>query len=190
LRQRARRAAAALALASATSAAPAAADPPGHIRFTASNLVSTARGEFRDWKVVHAQVDEAEPARSRVEVEVALASIDTGIGLRDDDLRGSGFLDVARFPTASVLLEGFRLEGTDGFSCSVTLELHGQRKLFPMQFRIEDRAARRIRGSVTLDRRDYGVGAPSSRWNPLSPDDSVLVEVEATVPPNGMSGTP
>lgn len=190
LRPRARRAAAALALASATAATPAAADPPGHIRFTAGNLVSTAKGDFRDWKIVHAQVDDAAPARSRVEVEIVLASLDTGIGLRDDDLRGSDFFDVARFPTASVLLEGFRIDGANAFSCSVTLELHGQQKKFPMQFQIVDRAARTIRGSVILDRRDYGIGAPSSRWNPLSPDDLVKVDVEATAPPSGLSGAP
>ncbi len=190
LRLRARRAAAALALASATSATPAAADPPGHIRFTAGNLVSTAHGEFRDWKVVRAAVDETEPGRSRIEVEISLASLDTGLGLRDDDLRGSDFFDVARFPTARVVLDGCALEGEDAFRCNVTLELRGQQKTFPMRFQFADRAARKIRGAVTLDRRDYGVGAASSRWNPFSVDDAVEVEVETTVPPSGMQATP
>jgi polyisoprenoid-binding protein YceI len=190
LRLRARRAAAAFALASATSATLAAADPPGHIRFTAGNLVTTAHGEFRDWKVVRAEVDEAEPARSRIEVEISLASLDTGLGMRDDDLRGSDFFDVARFPTARVVLDGCTLDGEDAFRCNVTLELRGQHKTFPMRFQIEDRAARRIRGAVTLDRRDYGVGAASSRWNPLSIDDAVEVEVETTVPPSAGDGRP
>lgn len=161
-----------------------AAEPPGTIRFEARNLLTTAEGEFRDWRIVRSVVDEERPERSRIEVEVAITSLDTGIDRRDDHLRSADFFDVGKFPTAKVALEGFHLDGNDGFVADVTLEIRGKTKTFPMQFQIVDRAARRVTGSVTLDRRDFDVGSPES-WNPLSVRNAVVVNVEATAPPAG-----
>jgi polyisoprenoid-binding protein YceI len=157
--------------------------PPGHIRFKASNLLTTAEGEFHDWRIVQAVVDDAEPARSRVSVEVLLKSLATGIGQRDDHLRSADFFDVEKFPKAQITLEGFHPDGADAFVADVTLDLHGRSKRFPMRFRIADRAARRIAGEVILDRRDFEIGEPFSRWTPLSIKNEVAVEVEAIVPP-------
>ena len=167
---------------------PAWAAPPGHIRFQASNLVTTAEGEFHDWRISQSVVNEAEPAQSRIELEVSLASVDTGNGQRDDHLRTDDFFDVAKFPKAMVRLEGFELEGADSFTAQVTLDLHGHTKTFPMRFRIEDREARRITGAITLDRRDFGIGEPFSRWTPLSIHDEVKVSVDAIVPPASGAG--
>ncbi len=180
---RARRAAFAL-LAAAALPGVAIAAPPGTIRFEASNLLTTAEGEFRDWRIVQAFVNENEPGKSRIELEVAVTSLDTGIEKRDEHLRTADFFDVQKFPTARVTLSGFRLEGEDALTADVTLDLHGETKTFPMRFRIDDRAARRISGSVTLDRRDFGIGEPES-WNPLSVRNAVEVKVEAIVPPAG-----
>lgn len=166
-----------------TAPAAAAAEPPGSIRFTAKNLLSTANGEFHDWRIASASVDDADPGRSRVEVEVVLSSVDTKSSDRDDHLRTEDFFDVARHPIARVTLEGFRLEGDDAFAADVTLDLHGERRTFPMRFRIADREARRITGEVTLDRTQWGIGEPHSRWNPLSIRNEVEVRVETTVPP-------
>jgi len=189
LLKRGRRAGQALALLLITALpAAAAAAGPGQIRFEDGNLLTKAEGEFRDWRIVSAVVDEAEPEKSRVELEVSIASLDTGIARRDDHLRSQDFFDVEKFPVARVTLAGFRLDGESAFTADVTLELRGKSKTFPMRFRIEDRAARRISGSVTLDRRDFGVGEPHSGLNPLSVRDAVEVMVTAVVPPAGALG--
>jgi polyisoprenoid-binding protein YceI len=177
----------ALLLITALPAAAVAAGP-GQIRFEDGNLLTKAEGEFHDWRIVSAVVDEAEPEKSRVELEVSIASLDTGIAKRDDHLRSHDFFDVEKFPVARVTLAGFRLDGESAFTADVTLELRGKSKTFPMRFRIEDRAARRISGSVTLDRRDFGVGEPHSGLNPLSVRDAVEVMVTAVVPPAGALG--
>lgn len=181
----ARRAAVSLVVAAALPAAAFAA-PPGSIRFEAANLVTTAEGEFHDWRIVRSVVDEEHPENSLVELEVTITSLDTGIEKRDTHLRSADFFDVEKFPTARVTLSGFRLDGTDAVDADVTLQIRDKTKTFPMRFRIVDRAARRIAGSVTLDRRDFGVGTPES-WNPLSVRNSVEVAVEAAVPAAGTS---
>lgn len=173
------------ALAALLAAGVGSAEPPGSIRFTATNLVATAEGVFHDWRISQATVDDADPGRSRVEVEVVLASLDTKNHSRDEHLRSEDFFDVARFPTAKATLEGFRLDGPDAFEADVTLDLHGVRKTFPMRFRIEDRASRRISGKITLDRTQWGIGEPYTRWVPLSIRNEVELRVEATVPPPG-----
>lgn len=157
--------------------------PPGAIRFEARNLLTTAHGEFRSWRIHRALVDERSPERSVIEVAVDLASVDTGIGTRDAHLRSEDFFDVERFPTARVRLENFHLLGADRVSADATLELHGVTRRFPMEFRITDRAARSVEGRVTLRRSDFGVGGPVRSWNPLSVRDEVRVHVEARVPP-------
>jgi len=167
--------------------------PPDAIRFTARNLIVTARGEFHRWRVRRASIDEEHPERSVVEVEVDLGSVDTGIERRDEHLRTADFFDVERFPAALVTLEGFRLhegEKVDRFTADVTLDLHGVTRRFPMEFTIVDRETRRIEGEVTLRRTDYGIGGPVRRWNPVSVRDEVHVHVEATVPPAGLSEAP
>ncbi|CAG0952723.1 Protein YceI [Myxococcaceae bacterium] len=173
-----------LFIAAAWLAQPAAAEPPGQIRFEASNLLTTADGTFHDWRIAEAIVDDQEPGRSRVVVEVVLASVDTANERRDEHLRTADFFDVERFPVARATLEGFRLEGPDEFVADVTLDLHGVVRSFPMRFRIVDRDARRISGSVGLDRTQWGIGEPHSRWNPLSIRNDVELRVEAIVPPS------
>ena len=166
----------------AARAAPAPA-PAGTIRFTGRNLLFTAVGEFRRWRIRAATVDDAVPERSRVEVEIDVASLDTDNEQRDEHLRGPDFFDVARHPTASVVVESFRVIDADHVEADVILVLHGSTRRFPMRFAIEDRAARRIAGRVVLRRSDFDLGSPASRWNPLSIDEEVEVRVEATVPP-------
>ena len=163
--------------------------PRDAIQFRARNLILTAHGEFHRWHVRRATVDEEHPERSVVEVEIDLSSVDTGIERRDAHLRTEDFFDVERFPTAIVTLEGFRLtggEGADRFEADVTLDLHGVKRQFPMEFTIADRESRRIEGEVTLRRTDFGIGDPVRRWNPVSVRDEVVVRVEATVPQAGL----
>jgi polyisoprenoid-binding protein YceI len=163
---------------------PGLADPlPGSIRFTGRNLLFTADGEFHRWRIRAANIDEEAPARSRVEVEIDLASLDTGNEQRDEHLRGPEFFDVERHPTAAATVDGFRLIDPDQVDARVTLDLRGVTRTFPIRFRIVDRAARRVAAQVALRRSDFGVGAAGSWFNPLSIDDEVEVRIEVTVPP-------
>ena len=40
----------------------------------------------------------------------------------------------------------------------------------------------RIEGTLSLDRTEFGVGSPRSRWNPLSVHDQVVVDYSASLP--------
>jgi len=55
------------------------------------------------------RANEADPARSSVEVEIDAASLETSEGRRDSHLRSADFLDVERFPT--ITFTSTRVEG-------------------------------------------------------------------------------
>src|SRR5262245_47040081 len=65
--------------------------PTGSIAFEAKNVFSTAHGTFKSWRVVRAEIDSAAPEQGVVEVEVDVASLETGIERRDDHLRTADF---------------------------------------------------------------------------------------------------
>ena len=164
------------------AASPAAAETPGSITFVAKNLVATANGTFHEWKVTRAVIDEEDLSKSRVEIEIDLASIDTQNEDRDEHLRDPDFFEVARYPKAKVLIASPRMKGDSAFEADVTLTMHGHTKTFPVEFRIENREARQITAEFTLNRMDWKIGESYSLLNPLSIEEEVPVRVNASVP--------
>lgn len=71
-------------------------------------MFATVRGRFNDFTgTVRFDPDHIE--RSAVDVTIQTATIDTGIGARDADLRSAKFFDVEQFPTAT--FHSTRVEG-------------------------------------------------------------------------------
>jgi polyisoprenoid-binding protein YceI len=60
-------------------------------------LVSKVRGRFTKW-TGKLEIDEQDPSRSRVEVEIDVASVDTHEPQRDAHLRSSDFFEADKHP--------------------------------------------------------------------------------------------
>lgn len=74
---------------------------PGHseLGFRVRHMmVSSTRGRF-DRFSGKLELDEQDVTRSKVEIEIEAASVNTNLPTRDDHLRSPDFLDVARYPT-------------------------------------------------------------------------------------------
>jgi polyisoprenoid-binding protein YceI len=166
-------------LPSAVAAVPDGAAPPGAIRFRGRVSLGPVDGEFVRWRVTRAVIDDQDPARTEVDVEIDVGSLDTDNRVRDRHLRSDDFFAVEQFPTATARLREVRPDG-DGFTARIELDLRGVTRTFPMRFAIADRAKRRVAGSVTLRRTDFGVG--SERGGLIRVDDEVEVEVDVVVP--------
>src|SRR4029077_9828577 len=65
--------------------------------FQVRHLFSKVPGKFDDFQG-KIQFDEANPENSSVEVKIKTASVDTGVAMRDKDLRSTNFFDVEKFP--------------------------------------------------------------------------------------------
>jgi polyisoprenoid-binding protein YceI len=69
------------------------------VSFTGKHMMITkVRGIFKGVTGT-IEFDEADPARSAVEVTIPAATVETGMEARDNHLRSADFLDVERYPT-------------------------------------------------------------------------------------------
>lgn len=174
-----------IAAAAAHTDTPASAGgPPGSITFVAENLMSTADGVFHDWRIVRAEIDSAHPERGVVEVEVDVASIDTGIEQRDEHLRTADFFEVEKFPTATVRVHGARPDGTSErghprYAAKFEVRIRDVTRTVDGVFELVSDSPPTVEGELTLDRVDFGVGGPYAWWNPASIGEEIPVRFTA-----------
>lgn len=155
---------------------------PAHslVEFTVKHMMITkVRGRFADLSGV-VTLDEEDPSRSRVEVEIDAASIDTRNGDRDAHLRSTDFLKAEEFPKlrfVSKRVEDARLEPGSDFRVVGDLTIRGVTKEVTLDATFvgtgEDpwggeRAA--FSAETTIDRRDFGL-----EWNQALEAGGVLV---------------
>lgn len=86
--------------------------------------ISSVRGRFTDFAAT-VEIAPDDIAKSRVEAVIRAQSIDTGNGMRDDHLRSADFLDVARYPEITYRSTGLTPAGSDRWTVSGELTLHG-----------------------------------------------------------------
>ncbi len=99
--------------------------------------------------------------RSRFDVTVELASVDTRNGERDEVLTGPDFFAVARFPSARFVATEFRAAGDDRHIAEGQLTLRGVTMPLSIPFSFEApgaQAAGSLAGEVTVSRLAFGVG--------------------------------
>jgi polyisoprenoid-binding protein YceI len=85
-------------------------------------MVTNVRGSFGEYegKLV---LDGTEPARSTAAIDVAIASIDTGIADRDGHLRSGDFFDAEKFPKMTFRSTGAEQLGGDKYRISGDLTI-------------------------------------------------------------------
>jgi polyisoprenoid-binding protein YceI len=124
--------------------------------------ITTVRGEMRDFEgVIAVDADGALSIRASADV----ASVETGIRMRDHHLRSATFLDAERYPRAE--LRSRRVRQLDGgrLAIEAELSLHGISRPLSLVATLlppgaADRELTRIRitASGALDRRQFGIG--------------------------------
>lgn len=153
---------------------------PAHsnVEFAVRHLmIATVKGRFAD--VAGTLVlDEADPLRSRVEVRIQAASIDTRTEQRDQHLRSADFFDVERFP--EITFTSTRVErAEEGYLVTGRLAMHGVTREVALAAAEQGRTrdpwgSDRVAFSATakVNREDFGL-----RWNqPLEAGGVVVGE--------------
>jgi len=159
-------------------------DRPGSIDFVARNLMGKANGTFHDWRVTRVSIDRANLAASEVEVEVDIASIDTGSGRRDNHLRSDDFFDIEKFPKATVRVhdavrKGESKLGNPLYGARFTLKIRDVEKTLDGEFELTSEDPPVVTGGLELNRVDFGVGGGHNGWNPMSVRENVEVRFTA-----------
>lgn len=174
-----------LPLAACVSPPPDARNPRGDaIRFVARNGIATANGIFHDWRIVDAHVDRADPGASHVEIEIDVASVDTGIPRRDDHLRDPDFFEVERWPHATVRVSEVRPhEGPDDrrFDARFDVAIRDRHAALPGTFTVVSEEPLVVEGEIEIDRVDFGVGEADRWWNPVTPRNRVPIHFRVTL---------
>ena len=138
-------------------------------------MIATVKGRFAD--VAGTLVlDDADPLRSRVEVRLQAASIDTRTEQRDQHLRSADFFDVERFP--DITFASTRVErAEEGYRVTGRLTMHGVTREVVLAAAEEGRTRDpwgndRVAFSATakVNRKDFGLG-----WNQLLETGGVVV---------------
>ncbi len=126
-------------------------------------VIAKVRGRFTRWQG-SLWLDEQDLPRSRVEVAIEVASIDTADAQRDEYLRTAELLDVARYPTMK--FQSRRVEAS-GKRLRVTgdLTLRGVTRSIVLDAVFRGRVggeggdqAVAFTGKATVDREAYGAG--------------------------------
>jgi polyisoprenoid-binding protein YceI len=95
--------------------------------FQVRHLFSQVPGKFDDF-AGKIQFDEANPQNSTVEVTIKTASVDTGVDMRDKDLRSANFFDAEKFPGITFQSKSVKKTGEATFEVTGDLSMHGVTK--------------------------------------------------------------
>ncbi|UQX11902.1 YceI family protein [Candidatus Mycobacterium methanotrophicum] len=92
------------------------------------------RGEFTEFSG-SGQIEDARTVSGRIEVKAA--SVRTGLGKRDEDLRSAAFFDVERYPNITVDVAGGEPIDDDTVRLNATLTAKGITAPLPLQAHVE-----------------------------------------------------
>ncbi len=129
-------------------------------------MVTTVRGTFGDVSGT-AQVDEEDVTRSRAEIRIGAASIDTGVGPRDAHLRSADFLDAENHPDILVRTTAIEPRGDNRYAVTADVTIRGVTRPVVLDaellgFYASMQGARRLGVAATarVNRKDWGLD-----WN-------------------------
>lgn len=127
-------------------------------------MVSNVNGSF-DKFTGTIEADEADLSKSKVNVSIDVASINTGVGPRDEHLRGADFFDVAKFPTITFVSKSVKVVSKNKLLVTGDFTMHGVTKTVVLDVEgptaaIKDPQGNTKRGAsatTKISRKDFGL---------------------------------
>src|SRR4051794_38632310 len=116
------------------------------------------------------------------EFQVQLATLDTGIELRDRHMREE-YLDVKSFPVARMRVPNSCVPAAgEGGSCKGELTLHGQTHPVDVAFQLRRSSGYDVPASLQIDMREYGIATPKYMGVTVKPQVEVTVDFHVESP--------
>jgi polyisoprenoid-binding protein YceI len=146
-------------------------------------MVSNVKGQF-DKHTGVVDINDKDVTKSKVEVSIDTASINTNVQKRDDHLRSPDFFDAAKFPTMTFVSKKVAKAGKDKLKVTGDLTLHGITK--EVVLNVEGPTGeskdpwgvirRGATASTKVNRKDFGLV-----WNKALETGGVVVGDEVTI---------
>jgi polyisoprenoid-binding protein YceI len=160
---------------------------PAHseVDFSIRHLgISNVHGRFGNVAAT-VVINDADVSKSTVTATIDVTSVDTGVSMRDNDLKGAGIFDVAHFPTAAFTSTSIVKNGSN-LTVTGNLTLRGITK--PVVLNVEGPSAT-VQGMdhkshvgfsaiTTISRSAFGVG---TSYSPSVLGDDVKLTIELDV---------
>lgn len=129
-------------------------------------------------------LDKEQPQRSKVNVTIPVANVDSGIPELDKHLKGSLFFDVEKFPNATFVSNKITLSSKTAGKIYGILTLHGVSKPVVLTAKLNKMGINEINNKMTvgfgattkLKRSDFGINALLPN---LGDDVTIDIQVEA-----------
>jgi polyisoprenoid-binding protein YceI len=153
------------------------------IRFVSKQMGVNVEGRFRKWTAnvvfLPAALD-----KSRAEFDIDLASVDLASDDSENELKGPGWFDSARFPRAHFASTSITDRGGGRYEIAGALSLKGVARPYvvPVTLRTDPTGNRVAEGKFSLKRLDYRVG--EGLWGDTDTvANDVIVSVRIVLPP-------
>lgn len=149
-----------------------------YVIFIAKNLGLNVTGKITGMKV-SGHYDEANILQSKLTGTLDVATINTGVDLRDNHLRSNDYFDIEKYPRISFKTKSIITEGSSLVAIG-DLTIKGVTKEERIKFAVERKDAMRIfTGDIIIQRRDYELGGNSA----LVMADTIRVRVFVVLEP-------
>jgi polyisoprenoid-binding protein YceI len=154
------------------------------------HIVGTVRGRFE--KVTGTITAAPNPPDCSLDITIDTATLSTQFPKRDDDLRGSDFFDVKKYPEASYRGRGIRRAG-DAWVMDGTLTIRGVSKAVPITFTFKglfpnmppgSPARASFHGTAETRRGDFGMTRDNAMELGVPPAPGADVQLEIDVEAN------
>jgi polyisoprenoid-binding protein YceI len=143
------------------------------ITFVSKQMGVPVEGKFGKFSV-QLVFDAAKPSEGQVQVEVDLASVDTGNDEANDEVKGKGWFDVKNHPTARFVSSSVKTLGSGRYEVAGKLTIKGRTRDVTARFTLKPAAQGSVfDGAFVLKRLDYAIG--EGAW---SDTDTVANEVQ------------
>jgi polyisoprenoid-binding protein YceI len=131
-----------------------------------------------------ATIDDADLSKSHVTASIDMSSVDTGIQMRDDDLKSNDFFNVPAYPTMTFQSTKIWKTGDATAKMTGNLTLHGITKevTFDVELPAPPAAAdrRTAEATTTISRKSFAVGPDSTL---IGDDVSITLEIQLVKAP-------
>lgn len=146
-------------------------------------MVSNVKGEFGKYSGV-VDIDDKDVTKSRVEVTIDTASLNSGVAKRDEHLKSADFFDVAKYPTMTFVSKKVKNAGNDRLKVYGDLTLHGVTREVVLDVEGPTKAYKDPWGNIKrgaaattrINRKDFGL-----TWNAAVESGGVVVGEEITI---------
>jgi polyisoprenoid-binding protein YceI len=146
------------------------------INFTVKGPFGTVHGSFSGLKA-NIDFDEKHPEKGTLSASVEVKTINTGIGLRNSDLKKEKYFDAEKYPEISFKSKSIQ-KSDKGFKAEGTLTMKDVSKLVIIPFTFTENGSEGVfKGDFEINREDFHIG---SKGGSIGEKVSVHLEVPAS----------